>query len=203
MPASQPPSPRLRSTVFAVLLALAAAMAAFSLHEILLQARTAGNAALATNPKLLHVQQMQLAATRAVLDVLAWNVSAPEVLPQADLQHQRRLLQASWLGLEQLETQDAPRQGLMLETRASLAQFDAALNAALAAPQLNETNNAPAHLLLALARVDRALTNDSGSLQQEAAHAAAHGRSQWNAWAWISLVLLIALCTAALATPRG
>ena len=195
MPASQPPSPRLRITVYAVLLALAAAIAAFSLHQILLQARAARDAARAVNPKLLHVQQMQLAAARAVLDVLARNVSAPDVFPAADLQHQRRLMQASWLGLEQLEAQDAPRQGLMLETRASLAQFDAALNAALAAPQSNETNNAPAHLLLALARVDRALTNDSGSLQQEAAHALLppSPKVQSGVWLGITIMFLVAI----------
>lgn len=171
MPASQLPSPRLRITVYAVLLALFAAMAAFSLHQISLQARADRSAALAVNPKLLHVQQMQLAAARAVLDVLARNVSAPDVFPAADLQHQRRLMQASWLGLEQLEAQDAPRQGLMLETRASLAQFDAALDAALVAPQDKEANDSSVHLLLALARMDRALTNDSGSLQQQAVQA--------------------------------
>ena len=199
MPSSQPPSPHVRIAVFAALLALSAAMAVVSLHKILLQTSTAQQAALALNPRLLHVHDMQVAATRATLDVFAQNTSAPNVFPQTDLLHQRRKIQAAWLGYEQLEARDVARQGLLLETRASLAQFDAALTAAISTPHAAE---ASAPLLLALERLNRALTDDSGFLQQDSVRSVSASGNLWAAWAWISLALLVVLCAAALAAPR-
>ena len=189
----------MRTAVLAALLALSAAVAVVSLHKILLQTSAAQQTSLAFNPRLLHVHDMQVAATRATLDVFAQNTSAPNVFPLADLLHQRRKIQAAWLGYEQLEAQDTARQGLLLETRASLAQFDAALTAAIPSPT---SKDASANLLLALERLNRALTDDSGFLQQDSAHAASASGNIWAAWAWISLALLVVLCAAALAAPR-
>jgi hypothetical protein len=176
-------------------------MAIVSLHKILQQQKAARSAAFALNPRLLHIHRIQVAATRAALDVLAENISAPDVWPGADLQHQRRQIQADWLGYEQMEAQDTARQGLLRETRTSLAEMDTALSAAQTAPQADRSA-LNAHLLLALERLNRALTDDSGFLQQDAVRATAHTGRNWAAWAWLSLALLVALGAAALAAPR-
>jgi hypothetical protein len=192
---------RARAALFSFILILLAVSVAISLQKTVEQGRVWQTARLERSPQFLHVERMQVAAAQAALDALALS-AAPSNLPlQADYRSQRMQLRADWMGMEHLAERDPQRQGLLLEIRSSLADFLLALDQMAASTAPSSANdsahrNDPAHLLLALRRVETALSNDSGSLEQSAARAAAQPTTAWFRSIWISLLLLLLVCAA-------
>ncbi len=195
---------RARAALFSFILILLAVSVAISLQKTVEQERAWQAARLERSPQFLHVERMQVAAAQAALDALALS-AAPSNLPlQADYRSQRMQLRADWMGMEHLAERDPQRQGLLLEIRSSLADFLLALDQMAASTAPSSANdsahrNDPAHLLLALHRVEMALSNDSGSLEQSAARAAAQPATAWFRSIWISLLLLLLVCAALMA----
>ena len=196
--------PRTRAALFSFILILLAIFVVISLQKTVEQERAWQTARLERSPQFLHVERMQVAAAQAALDALALS-AAPSNLPlQADYRSQRMQLRADWMGMEHLAERDPQRQGLLLEIRSSLADFLLALDQMAASTAPSSANgsahrNDPAHLLLALHRVETALSNDSGSLEQSAARAAEQPATAWFRSIWISLLLLLLVCAALMA----
>ena len=202
--------PRTRAALFSFILILLAIFVVISLQKTVEQERAWQTARLERSPQFLHVERMQVAAAQAALDALALS-AAPSNLPlQADYRSQRMQLRADWMGMEHLAERDPQRQGLLLEIRSSLADFLLALDQMAASTAPSSANgsahrndpthrNDSAHLLLALRRVETALSNDSGSLEQSAARAAEQPATAWFRSIWISLLLLLLVCAALMA----
>ncbi len=198
---------RARAALFALIFLCLATILVVSIQKITEQERAWSVTLLERNPQFLHCERMQGAVARAAADALALRTAPADAALQADLLQQRRQIQADWMGMEQLAAHDPQRQGLLLEIRASLADFFIALDqtaalpvSALASglhstPGLSSTNDAT-HLMLALQRVQRALSNDAGSLEQNAARTTATSATTWVRSAWISLLLLFLCCGA-------
>ncbi len=196
--------PHTRAALLASILILLAISVAISLQKTVEQERVWQAARLERSPQFLHSERMQVAAAQAALDALALAVAPSNLQLQADYRSQRMQLRSDWMGMEHLAERDPQRQGLLLEIRSSLADFLLALDqmATSTAPvSANDSThrNDSAHLLLALHRVETALSNDSGSLEQSAARSAAQPTTAWFRSVWISLVLLFLVCAALVA----
>ncbi len=125
------------------------------------------------NPGYQHCERLRVATARAAMDVLGMtgtptaetNPSAPSY--QSDYHLQRTQIQADAEGLDRWAAGDTFRQGLLLEIRTSLANFRIALD------QTSGAATPPAGapripLLIALNRVQSALSNYSASLTEPA-----------------------------------
>ncbi len=202
---------RARAAIFAVIFLCLATSLVVSIQKITAQERVWSVTLQERNPQFLHCERMQVAVARAAADALALRTAPSDAALQADLLQQRRQMQADWMGMEQLAARDPQRHGLLLEIRASLADFFIALDQTAALPVQDpahipsliprqpSTNNTTqtsdtTHLMLALQRVQRALSNDAGSLEQNAARTTATSATNWVRSAWISLLLLFLCC---------
>ena len=190
---------RARAAIFAVIFLCLATILVVSILKITEQDRVWSVTLLERNPQFLHCERMQVAVARAAVDALALRTAPSDAALQADLLQQRRQMQADWMGMEQLAARDPQRHGLLLEIRASLADFFLALDQTAALPVSDSSSTLSStqdttHLMQALQRVQRALSNDSGSLEQDAARTAATSATTWVRCTWISLLLLFLCC---------
>ena len=126
--------PRARAAMFAVIFLCLATILVVSIQKITAQEHAWSVTLLERNPQFLHCERMQVAVARAAVDALALRTAPSDAALQADLVQQRRQMQADWMGMEQLAARDPQRHGLLLEIRASLADFFLALDQTAALP---------------------------------------------------------------------
>jgi hypothetical protein len=142
---------------------------------------------LTFNPGFQHAERLKVAAARSAMDVLGiagadkQDTGAIEKY-QADYRLQRMQIQADSEGLERWGAKDRRRHGLLLEIRASLVEFKAALDqAAGASPNSSSLGKVP--LLPALNRAESAFSNYAASLNEPTQPETSH-------YLWTSPVLL-------------
>lgn len=160
--------------IFTVFLFLLIAITAWlMMHQALQVAPGSTHRDIVFNPGYQHCQRLKVATARAAVDVLGMTaIPAADTDPsaggyRADYRLQRMQIQADAEGLDRWAAGDTFRQGLLLEIRTSLANFRIALD------QRSGDATSPAEgpripLLVALNRVQSALSNYSASLTEPA-----------------------------------
>lgn len=172
-----------------------AATAWMMLHEAQHSATGATHQDLIFNPGYQHVQRLKVAAARAAMDVLGMSGSDkqdPAAIDQyqTDYRLQRMQIQADGEGLDRWAEKDRPRQGLLLEIRASLVEFKTALDqAAGSAPSDTSLGKVP--LLPALNRAESAFSNYAASLTAPAQPDTTHYLFAAPVLLWWLLILLL------------
>lgn len=147
------------------------------------------------NPGYQHAERLKVAAARAAMDVLgiaAAEKQEPGAIEQyrTDYRLQRMQIQADSEGLDRWAQKDRRRQGLLLEIRASLVEFKAALDQATGA-SASDSSLGKVPLMPALNRAERAFSNYAASLTEPPQPQSTHYLFAAPLLLWWLLILLL------------
>lgn len=188
-------SEKTRPTLAVVLFLAIAATAWMMLHEAQHSFTGATHQDLIFNPGYQHAQRLKVAAARAATDVLGMTGTGKQDSTateqyQTDYRLQRMQIQADSEGLDRWVEKDRRRQGLLLEIRASLVEFRAALDQTDgAAPDNSGLGKVP--LLPALNRAESAFSNYAASLTEPTKPSTTHYLLAGPVLLWWLLILLL------------
>ncbi len=188
-------SEKTRRTLAVALFLAIAATAWMMLHEAQHSVSGASQQDLISDPGYQHAQRLKVAAARAAMDVLgmaAADKQDPGAIEQykTDYRLQRMQIQADSEGLERWGAKDRRRQGLLLEIRASLVEFKAALDQATGG-SADPGNLGKVPLLPALNRAERGFSNYAASLTGPSQPKATHYLLAAPVLLWWLLILLL------------
>lgn len=199
------PFSKARRIVLALLLLASAATAWWLLHAALPETSAAPQRSLALNPGYQHTQRLMVSTARAALDAVAMSGGGADTDSyRMDYSMQKTQIQADSEGLERWAAHDPRHQGLLHAIQVSLHSFLAILDhppsATAMAPMHGDSamSMQSAPVLIALDRVQQALSNYSASMVDPGYAPPAHllFAGPMLLW-WILLLLLLELAVIA------